>query len=286
MHTLDAPARDDLGDFESISAVRRNSDVRNILCSVRNDVAAAYDEYVTYEGNGCHLEPIDIGDDIKTELRNNFRLLDTGASHQEIRNDILELGRDNKCVFCSVTDVDSLDHLLPREVYPEFSVLALNLVPACSRCNRIKDRECFKATGNSLMHPYFTEMPVDPLLFVEVSVRQNAITWNYFLRRDTAIDEEAFSTIENLFVVLRLAELYRRHSVGEMQDRLLSMSSIYESGGPELLQEYLAREAESAKAGHGENYWKTAFLRALAASREFYEGGFQVMINRGLTYQN
>ena len=243
MHTLDAPARDYLEDFESITATRRNSDVRSILCSVRDDVAAAYDEYVMHEGNGCHLEPIDIGDDIKTELRNNFRLIDTGASHQEIRNSILALGREDKCVFCSVTAVDSLDHLLPREVYPEFSVLALNLVPACSRCNRIKDRECFRATGNNLMHPYFTEMPAEPLLFVEIRIRQDAITCHYFLRRDTGIDEEAFSTIENLFGILQLAELYGTHSVGEMQDRLLSMDCIYRMGGSAMLHDYLVSRA-------------------------------------------
>ena len=38
---------------------------------------------------------------------------------------------------------------------------------------------------------------------------------------------------------------------------------------------YLRMEAESSRKRRGENYWKTAILRALANSDEFCGGGYR-----------
>lgn len=57
---------------------------------------------------------------------------------------------------CAVCDshADTLDHVLPKTKYVQYTITPVNLVPLCSRCNRVKDA---KLTENDriIFHPYF-----------------------------------------------------------------------------------------------------------------------------------
>ena len=204
-------------------------------------------------------------------------MLDKGRSHQAIRDEILSFARSDKCPYCNVTTVDSLDHVLPTSVYPEFSVLAQNLVPACTRCNRKKGQACFKASGENLIHPYFVQMPCDPILFARVVVETETVTWKYYLQQNGSVDDESFEQINNLFVLLDLANLYHRSSVDEILDKLGSIDVVYNAHGAAGVQEYLKRDADSVRDNQGENYWKTVILRALAESSAFCDRGYRLL---------
>lgn len=60
------------------------------------------------------------------------------------------------CPMCGRSGNGTIDHYLPKSIYPEYSFFSKNLVPACDRCN--KERS-LKIKGNSLherpIHPYF-----------------------------------------------------------------------------------------------------------------------------------
>jgi hypothetical protein len=42
------------------------------------------------------------------------------------------------CPLCSHRQVTTLDHYLPKSLYPIFAVTPLNLIPSCSDCNKAK----------------------------------------------------------------------------------------------------------------------------------------------------
>lgn len=46
--------------------------------------------------------------------------------------------RDTLCQWCLIDTWNDLDHFVPQESFPEFSVMARNLVPCCSKCNEAK----------------------------------------------------------------------------------------------------------------------------------------------------
>jgi hypothetical protein len=63
------------------------------------------------------------------------------------------------------------DHHLPRSVFPEFSILCVNLVSACHDCNEHKGAGCVTKTGRRrLLHPYFDDCLDLQLLECEVFV--------------------------------------------------------------------------------------------------------------------
>ena len=180
MYSLSPPTRNGIDDFESVVA-RRNRTVKKLLKQVRDEVAEAYREYLTHAGNGALLEPINVDEAVACELKRNFRLLDKGGSHEAIRNEILGSTRLDMCPYCNYSTVDSLDHALPSAVYPEFAVLAQNLVPACTSCNRKKGQACFRLSGGNVMHPYFVRIPEEPILFANVDVDKQGVTWEFYL---------------------------------------------------------------------------------------------------------
>jgi 5-methylcytosine-specific restriction endonuclease McrA len=50
---------------------------------------------------------------------------------------LMAIPKSKKCPLCGQRVVSSLDHHLPKTKYPVLSVTPVNLVPACSDCNKI-----------------------------------------------------------------------------------------------------------------------------------------------------
>lgn len=67
------------------------------------------------------------------------------------------------CPFCTIGEVHTVDHFLPKADYPRLSVLPINLIPACSYCNSQKG-----GAINLFFHPYFDIFDKTELLVVEV----------------------------------------------------------------------------------------------------------------------
>ena len=276
MYSLALPQRNGLQDFDSIVACRRDI-ARTLLIQNRSHIAQAYCNYLTQSGNGAFLDPVNVAIEVAEVLKANFPLLDRGRSHDFMRDEILGSARFDTCPYCNATIVDSIDHALPAKVYPEFSVLAQNLVPACGTCNRKKGQECSKSSGVNLMHPYFVHIPDDPILFAKVVVDAKSVTWEFYLQKFPGIKKAQFESIENLFNLLELADLYHQVSVGDVIDRIGHLEELQIAGGAAEVKRYFEMEAESSRKSRGENYWKTAILRALAENVAFCDGGHRLL---------
>lgn len=60
----------------------------------------------------------------------------------------------NKCAYCGIGGIDSMDHYVPKEKYPEYSVHPFNLVPSCSKCNSKKSDLFIKNECRAIFNPY------------------------------------------------------------------------------------------------------------------------------------
>ena len=82
----------------------------------------------------------------------------------EIRN---ELSPD-VCPMCGSFGTGQADHFVPKTTYPEFSLFAKNLVPAC-KCNQTKLASYKNAHGARILHPYFDKSLGQRILYLEFS---------------------------------------------------------------------------------------------------------------------
>lgn len=51
------------------------------------------------------------------------------------------------CPFCGIESPNTLDHLLPKQQFPEFAILLNNLFPMCNRCNNDRLDDIYDENG-------------------------------------------------------------------------------------------------------------------------------------------
>lgn len=70
-----------------------------------------------------------------------------------------------KCAYCGIGDSKYMDHYLPKDDFPEYSIHSYNLVPSCSYCNEKKSKLFLDADGvRKIFNPYFELIEDIPIL--------------------------------------------------------------------------------------------------------------------------
>jgi hypothetical protein len=209
-----------------------------------------------------------------------------GASHEEHPTTPLNRmykqirGLTGTCPYCTIIPPQTLDHYLPKDSYPELSVLSINLIPACYTCN--KPRDFLAATGErALIHPYFDRIPRDRLLFATVKVVDDTPEAEFHVDTTQCRDPEFGRLYERHVSLLDLKKRY-----GEWAREPYGLSPIHavvrafakkanrhrphveiREEAREVLTEQVAFEEEDL----GANHFKVALTRGAAASDEFLD---------------
>ena len=73
-----------------------------------------------------------LGDVAAKDLISNYtsRMVRKQVPARAVYDALKALPRNNRCPFCNYGPVETLDHVLPKELYPGFSVKPTNLVEA------------------------------------------------------------------------------------------------------------------------------------------------------------
>lgn len=79
--------------------------------------------------------------------------------HEEIKqkDKIILLAHNGRCPYCGQQIVKTLDHYLPKTLYPTYAITPYNLVPSCDACNKIKMTESFDSYEQQTIHPYYDD---------------------------------------------------------------------------------------------------------------------------------
>ncbi|MFB6895839.1 hypothetical protein [Streptomyces hydrogenans] len=172
--------------------------------------------------------------------------------------------------------VATLDHFLPKGKFPEYAVLAVNLVPVCERCNHRKGEECDTAEGVLMFHAFLDTFPEVEILKAEVSVGET-VSVAYRIDRPDSLDVAVYARIVKQFSVLDLLEYYKAEAISEMVDQVELYMLAGVTGGRDRLKFVLESLAAGPATGNV-NHWKAVLFRALAQSDEFLEGGYRRLV--------
>ncbi|QIY93056.2 HNH endonuclease [Streptomyces sp. S1D4-11] len=82
---------------------------------------------------------------------------------------IMAAPADETCPLCGHGSVRTLDHFLPKRMFPALCVDPLNLVPACADCNHAKGDGLPSTAGTTPLHPYLDRIDHDPWLDAKVT---------------------------------------------------------------------------------------------------------------------
>ncbi|MDW6060502.1 HNH endonuclease signature motif containing protein [Streptomyces sp. FXJ1.4098] len=246
---------------------------------MRAGIISAYDDYEDTLRDIRRFTSLAHGSDVLTKaLLGNYALLDRGRPLEDLRNSIFRtaLSRNSRCPLCERAQVCALDHFLPKNHFPEYSILADNLIPVCERCNRLKGDECDTAGGLLMFHAYFDEFPDIEMLFAEIGI-SNTVSIRYSLRHSDKIDSFTFERVEKQFKILGLFDFYQMEAVAELTDQIDLYDEAYDAFGDSGLRSTLCALARGAER-KGINHWKAVLYRALSRSAEFCSGGYRKLL--------
>lgn len=75
------------------------------------------------------------------------------------------------CSLCGSPAAGTLDHFLPKDIYPEFSIFSKNLIPAC-KCNFSKNKNI-----SMIYHPQFFNFLDNRLYGVDFSIVNGSVNY-------------------------------------------------------------------------------------------------------------
>lgn len=159
----------------------------------------------------------------------------------------------------------TLDHYLPKTIYPEFSIVLANLTPMCDECQAKKGTNYADVEGNKkFIHPYFD--PIETVL-LELRISEPfsspvAFTVAVPDSLDLALSSLVARHIEGINFVERFEEFCRQHYTN------LLMMFVEERKEPEpdsstrIITRFLRQyEKESV------NRWESVFYRGVLANQ-------------------
>lgn len=173
------------------------------------------------------------------------------------------------CPMCGSPTTGSIDHLLPRAVYPEFSIMRANLVPACTHCNSANkgNKHRGDAQPERFIHPYYDQFADQPLWLVRFNAPLAAATF----------DAEPLPTLQD--PVLSIVRYHLTNVLGEaFTRRMETFWSTYPGGiavvaqaqGTPITLPFVINQVQVDLQRRimtfGVNGWEPAFLRGLEGS--------------------
>lgn len=279
MRNLPAPSMDALAYFDKISREKKGQ-VSNRLARLRKRIATAYG---LYTANASALQTIMPAGIVGVRAKALVHAYEKPTkTMRAMRGELLEPNIEDfdECPYCGINEPKTLDHYLPKETFPEFSVFPKNLVPICHACNTIyKGSQFLSATGDRLfLHTYYDTFPKFDFLSVRVTVNDK-IHLDFSSRSDPA-NADFSSLFANHFRELALNDRFVTKSAAEISRKRASLQRFYGAGNYKKVSRELWRESHDLRDTLSGNHWRVALYEGLAGSKDFCDGGFLKVVKR------
>jgi len=175
------------------------------------------------------------------------------------------------CQYCTLNSVNTLDHFIPKEEFPEFSVNPLNLFPCCPECNSKKNNLCFDGDESLFLNLYLDELPNKKYLKADFDFSNDIPLVTFSLHNPEDINDTDFRTIRNHYGKLNLLERMREKSNEIITEIINSLKSYYKLDSDiESLKNFIGDEENENKEAYGYNYWKSVLRLSLVQYEEFW----------------
>jgi len=184
--------------------------------------------------------------------------------------------KDDTCPYCAQRNVSTLDHYLPKSLYPKLVVNPLNLIPCCMECNHIKREHYPSNNEEQILNPYFDNLIKDKWLIATIKKQGRKPPVLLFKaepsNRIPALLSERIKWHFNKF---KLAELYTSQSGRHLSGIAESLKREWEQGGIDNLRVAL-EEHYNSWSTINVNSWQSAMFAVLVKSQWFISAGFKL----------
>jgi 5-methylcytosine-specific restriction endonuclease McrA len=177
------------------------------------------------------------------------------------------------CQYCGIQKPNTIDHYLPQSDFPEFSVLALNLIPCCNDCNTKKNNYWLDNGFRGIINFYIDNLPQIQFLYCDITFDSisEIPNINFHLNIPTTINSRLKKIIENHFARLDLCNKYGEYIHDLITDKINSIVNYLNSKDSTEIKLRIENDANSLRDRYGINNWKTVLTYELSKNSDFIE---------------
>lgn len=222
------------------------------------------------------IDDLPVGITKKEMLSLYDKMVSKKSSARILYDRIFNSAKYNRCPYCDSVEVTTLDHYLPKSKFPAYSVAPLNLVPACSICQRDKNTYYPTSQDEEYFHPYIDNINDQQWLFADIP-QSNSTKIQYDIRKPHNASTLLHTKIENHFYkVLKLNLRYPIYASVEISERAQNWQNMLNQSQSFIpVKQWIQEELQFQVAN---NHWKTAFYKAAENNDWFCNGGFNAFI--------
>ena len=248
-------------------------DIEDEICTkkiLKNLVDLIKDRYNEYERS---LEKITIHKKEKEALEKLYSSPTKTA--RELKMKIKTKNEYLVCPYCGIGEISTIEHILPKGLFPEFSIYSANLIPCCYDCNSLKGDNIKDNTNNEYVtyNFYQDEVPNEELLKIEIILKDGIPIAKY------SVDDRASNLFKNHVKSLDLLERYKKKANLEFAE-LKKMIEMRKEGIviKDIKEEYKKKYKELLDT-YGYNYFRGLLKLAIAESDDYLKHLFGVYKN-------
>lgn len=170
------------------------------------------------------------------------------------------------CPNCGLLPAVTVDHYIPKEIHPDFSIYSKNLIWSCGTCNGKKSTYWKEPTHRGIINFYDDDIPNFNYLDCKIENNNGILKANFTLNYEKLRD---YPVIKSHYERLEILNLYKDHiptKLAEMASDLSTYKGELSSEGVKriLIKQYFKRIRE-----FGKNDWKAALLRAVIIGKYY-----------------
>lgn len=253
MINLRCPSRIEIDDIGNIIGEKYNP-TKTTLLGLKTKIIERYSKYIELESNG-RITPIAFALNEKKALTSLYGSKTKTAKVvvDEVIN-VLNPNHSDSCLYCGIGEIDQIDHYLPQEHFPEFSILHKNLIPICGTCNEIKGSNIPGMHGKDYLHLIYDILPIENIFDCTITFNNQVPSISYAI-----LPKFTNSILNTHFTELQLKERIEKKSV----QYCLQIKALKEQFGSIYANDELTRDLNKLSAFFGTYYWKTNLISTM-----------------------
>lgn len=174
------------------------------------------------------------------------------------------------CPYCNIFQTETVDHFLPKSVFPEFSFLPNNLVWCCSKCNTTKNDFYIENGKPIFLNPYFEDLNEYEFLECNITIDNSQLSYSYCINKENIRNHQTGPAIEKQYSKLEVIERYKGKTpevITNLIGNLRSITSCWSVSKTDAIK-WIEKEYERKKRDYGVNYFETAIYKGILNNQE------------------
>lgn len=176
------------------------------------------------------------------------------------------------CPLCDIGEYHSLDHILPKGVYPILCDHPKNLIRCCSTCNEYKSEVWLEGGKRKYLDLYIDDVPNEQVLFVELSLNGDLAVYKYYVSDVNHPNPDLYRMYKNGFEKLELARRYKKQTNEEITNMISSMKDNIKqfNATDDQLKTSIRSSVADMQQRHGVNYWRAILKLAFCDDAKMF----------------